>query len=80
MAMSCGAPGQISQIQVIGSWWGDSPSMAAACRRQVKANSPALQMKDVAPTFFGQGELGADEAGFYRTRTHRAYTLRGVGN
>eukprot|EP01047_Picozoa_sp_COSAG01_P048207 COSAG01_NODE_4675_length_4825_cov_7.495768_6_plen_47_part_00 len=46
--------------------------MAAACRRQVPPNSPDVPMEEHAPTFFGEGELGADEAGFYRTRTHRA--------
>ena len=75
MAESCGAPGQVSQIQVLGSWWGPNASMSVACRKLVPAHSPQITAEDCEPTFFGEGHLAKDTEGFYRTRTHRAHQL-----
>ena len=78
MAESCGAPGQVSQIQVLGSWWGPNASMSVACRKLVPAHSPQITAEDCEPTFFGEGHLAKDTEGFYRTRTHRAHQLFGT--
>ena len=55
VAESCGAPGQVSQIQVLGSWWGPNATMSAACRRLVPAHSPQITAEDCEPTFCGAG-------------------------
>ena len=55
VAESCGAPGQVSQIQVLGSWWGPNATMSAACRRLVPAHSPQITAEDCEPTFRGAG-------------------------
>jgi hypothetical protein len=78
MAENCGAEGQVSQIQVLGSWWGPNASMSVACRKLVPAHSEPVDTSTLEPTFFGKGELGKDAEGFYRTRTHRAHQLFGT--
>ena len=54
MAESCGGPGQVSQIQVLGNWWGPQASMSVACRRLVPPHSPQITNDDCEPTFFGE--------------------------
>jgi xylitol oxidase len=78
VAETCGSPGQVSQIQCLGTWWGPHASMAVACRKLVPAYSPQITADDCEPSFRGEGNLAMGSEGFYRTRTHRAHQLFGT--